>query len=173
MNSEFKPNVDLKKAFHSQVMLINNISGSENGMNLILAGADGPPIHTHPEQEEQFSVVSGQLEVYRKDKWITLDTGDEIIIPVNTAHSYRSRHAEDCIFEYRLTPGRHFSEMMQTFEQLQNTGKLKGKDLRSIIYLALTFKKYKKEVRSIVPPDFVISLMAGVGKLCGFKLPGY
>ncbi len=170
MNREFKPNVNLMKAFNSQVMLINDISGSENGMNLIGAGADGPPIHTHPEQEEHFKVVSGQLEVYKKDKWHTLKEGDEIFIPKQTAHTYRSRHTEDCIFEYKLTPNRHFSEMMQSFEKLQNEGKLKGKDLSSIIYLAMTFKKYKEEVRSVVPPAFVISAMAGIGKLFGFKI---
>lgn len=170
MNREFIPNVNLMKAFNSQVMLINDINGSENGMNLIRAGADGPPIHTHPEQEEYFKVVSGQIEVYKKNKWHTLKKGDEIIIPKQTAHTYRSRCTEDCIFEYMLTPKRHFSEMMQSFEKLQNTGKLKGKDLKSIIYLALTFKKYKEEVKSVVPPDFVISVMAGIGKLLGFKI---
>lgn len=170
MEREFIPNVDLMKAFNSQVMLINDIQGSENGLNLIKAGANGPPIHSHPEQEEYFKVVSGQLEVYKKDKWHTLITGDEIYIPKHTAHSYRSRHSEDTIFEYKLTPNRHFSEMMQSFEKLQSEGKLKGTDLKSIIYLALTFKKYKREVRSVNPPDFVISVMAGIGKILGFKL---
>jgi len=170
MNREFQPNVDLLKAFNSQVMLINNIEGSENGMTLICAGTDGPPIHSHPEQEEHFRIVSGQLEVYKKDTWLTLKAGDEVIIPKQTAHTYRSRHTEDCIFEYKLTPNRHFSEMMQTFERLQNAGKLKGKDLSSIIYLSLIFKKYKKEVKSVVPPDFVISVMAGLGKVFGFKI---
>ncbi|MDX1940520.1 MAG: cupin domain-containing protein, partial [Saprospiraceae bacterium] len=145
MEREFIPNVDLIKAFNSQVMLINDIQGSENGMNLIKAGANGPPIHTHPEQEEYFKVVLGQLEVYKKDRWHILAKGDEIYIPKQTAHSYRSRHSEDCIFEYKLTPNRHFSEMMQSFEKLQDEGKLKGTDLKSIIYLALTFKKYKRE----------------------------
>lgn len=170
MERKFVPNVDLMKAFNSQVMLINDIQGSENGMNLIKAGADGPPIHTHPEQEEYFKVVQGQLEVYKKDKWHTLMPGQEIMIPKQTAHSYRSRHAEDCIFEYKLTPDRQFSDMMQSFEKLQNEGKLKGTDLKSIIYLAMTFKRYKSEVKSVNPPDFVISIMAGIGKIFGFML---
>jgi quercetin dioxygenase-like cupin family protein len=170
MTPQFIPNVNLIKAFNSQVMLINDKLGAENGMTLIKAGADGPPIHTHPKQEEYFKIVSGQLEVYKINKWLTLKPGDEIHIPMATPHSYRSRHSNDCIFEYKLTPNGNFSEMMKSFERLQNAGKLKGTDLKSIIYLAMTFKKYKYEVRSVIPPNFVIQAMAGIGNILGFKL---
>ncbi len=40
MKTEFKPNVDLMRAFNSQVMLINDKTGTENGLTLIRAGAD-------------------------------------------------------------------------------------------------------------------------------------
>lgn len=51
--------------------------------------------------------------------------------------------------------------MMKTFESLIVAGKLKGtSDLKSIIHLALTFKKNGGEVESVVPPPFVISGMA-------------
>ena len=167
---EFKPNVDLMKAFHSQVMLINDMNNAENGMVLIEAHADGPPIHTHPEQEELFYVVRGQLEVYRKDQWITLTAGQSAFIPKNTPHTYRSRHTENCVFEYTISPIRHFSEMMRSFEKLQNEGKLKGTDLKSIIYLSMNFRKYKDEVVSVSPPPFVISAMANIGKWIGYRL---
>lgn len=168
---EFKPNVNIMKAFNSQVMLVNDIENCENGQVLIKAGADGPPIHLHPEQEEYFKIVKGQLEVYKKNEWKTLNAGEEIFIPKETPHTYRSRHKDDCIFEYRLTPKRNFSAMMQTFERLMNEGKLLGTSgLKSIIYLSLTFKKYRSEIVSVSPPPFLISLMAGVGKLFGFKV---
>ena len=167
---EFKPNVDLIKAFKSQVMLINDTQNAENGMVLIKAGADGPPIHTHPEQEELFHVVKGELQVYIKDKWLTLKEGDNVFVPKKTPHTYRSRHSEDCVFEYTLTPFRNFSEMMRSFEKLQNEGKLKGTDLKSIIYLSMNFRKYKDEVVSVSPPPFVINAMAGIGNLMGYKL---
>lgn len=171
MSIEFIPNVDLMKAFNSQVMLVNDIANGENGLTLVKAGADGPPIHQHPEQEEFFRVVSGQLQVYRKNEWVTLNPGEEFRIPKATAHTYRSRHNEDAIFEYRLTPKRDFSGMMKTFERLINEGKLKGtSDLKSIIYLALTFQKYGNEVKSVNPPAFVISTMAFIGKMLGFRV---
>lgn len=171
MTTVFQPNVDLMRAFNSQVMLVNDLENAENGLTLIKAGADGPPIHRHPEQEEYFKILTGQLEVFCKDKWIVLQPDEEIFIPKNTAHTYRSRHSTDCIFEYRLTPKRDFSGMMKTFEQLINDGKLKGvADLKSIMHLALTFKKYGKEVISVNPPDFVISAMAAIGRALGYRV---
>jgi quercetin dioxygenase-like cupin family protein len=167
----FQPNVDLMRAFNSQVMLINDAENAENGQTLIKAGADGPPIHKHPEQEEHFHILSGELEVYLKDGWRTLRAGEEIFIPKKTAHSYRSRHSEDCIFEYRLTPKRDFSGMMRTFERLIGEGKLKGtSDLKSIIHLAMTFRKYGSEVTSVSPPAFVIAAMSFIGKILGYRV---
>jgi quercetin dioxygenase-like cupin family protein len=171
MASEFRPNVDLMKAFNSQVMLINDQENAENGLTWIKAGADGPPIHKHPEQEEYFRAVKGKIQVYKQNQWLTLQPGDDIHIPKNTPHSYRSRHTDDCLFEYRLTPKRDFSGMMKTFERLINEQKLKGtSDLKSIIYLALTFQKYGKEVTAVNPPTFVISAMASLGKVLGFQV---
>lgn len=168
---EFKSNVDIMKAFNSKVMLINDVENCENGQVWIKAGADGPPIHLHPEQEEYFRILKGELDVYKNTEWKTLKEGEEIFIPKKTAHSYRSRSTEDCIFEYKLSPKRNFSNMMKTFERLMKEGKLiSASGIKSIIYLSMTFKKYEKEVVSVNPPPFVISLMAGIGKLFGFKI---
>jgi len=61
--------------------------------------------------------------------------------------------------------------MLQTFEKLTNEGKLKStSDIKSIIYLAMAFKKYSSEIVSIKPPAFVMSMMAGIGKLLRFKI---
>jgi len=167
----FQPNVDLMRAFNSQVMLINDVENAENGQTFIKAGADGPPIHKHPEQEEHFRILTGELEVYLKDSWRIVRAGEEIFIPKNTAHSYRSRHSEDCVFEYRLTPKRDFSGMMRTFERLIREGKLKGtSDLKSIIHLAMTFRKYGSEVTSVNPPAFVITAMAAIGRALGYRV---
>jgi quercetin dioxygenase-like cupin family protein len=171
MATEFNPNVNLMKVFNSQIMLINDVENSENGVILIKSGADGPPIHTHPEQEEYFTVISGQLEVYQKNKWIALKAGEKIFTPKNTAHSYRSRSAENCLFKYHLTPKRNFSNMLLTFEKLTTERKLNStSDIKSIIYLALTFKKFRSEITSVNPPQFVINIMASIGTLLGFKV---
>lgn len=170
MTPEFKSNVNLMKVFHSQVMLINDVENSENGQVLVKGGADGPPIHKHPNQDEWFKIISGQLEVYHKTKWVTLKAGEEIFTPKNMAHTYRSRHKKDCLFEYRITPDGNFSNMLQTFERLINEGKLTStSDIKSLIYIALTNKKFPNDT-SVKPPQVVINIMGNIGKLLGFKV---
>ena len=71
---------------------------------------------THPEQGGLLHVVQRQLEVYQKDKWIILKESENALIAKDTSHTYRSRHFEDRVFEYTLSPIRHFSEMMRPFE---------------------------------------------------------
>ena len=169
MDTPFNPNVNLLKAFNSQVMLINDREDCENGLTLIKAGADGPPIHLHPAQAEHFNVLQGRLQVYKEGKWHELGPGEEMFIPAQMPHSYRSRDAQDCLFAYRLTPGGRFSEMLKSFERLQDAGKITGKGLGSVIHLAMTFRQHRTEVVSVQPPNFVIVLVAGLGKLLGFK----
>ncbi len=168
---KFTPNVDHLVPFNSQVMIINDVQGSENGKCLILANTDGPPIHTHPKQKELISVQEGSLEVYYNKKWHRLKAGEFIHIPKNAAHTYRNRSSEKCIFEYLITPNGSFSEMMVTFEKLAKDGKLTStKDLRSIIHLAMAFKNYSNDVKSIAPPDFIMTLFAWIGKLKGYQI---
>ena len=171
MKVDYVPNVDISKVFHSTIMLVNDIENSENGLSLIQAGADGPPIHKHPKQEETFKVIQGKLEVYHTDKWVTLSEGESLEIPKNTPHTFRSRDTEDCIFEYVVTPKGGFSEMLQSLESLSKTEKIKStSDLKSLIYLSMAFQKHKNNYVSVEPPPFVISTLAGIGKVLQFKL---
>jgi quercetin dioxygenase-like cupin family protein len=167
----FVHNVDHLVPFNSQVMIINDVPGSENGMNLIRPNTDGPPIHAHPLQEEVLTVVEGTLQVYRENTWLTVNAGESIHIPKNMAHTYRNRSETSCIFEYKITPKGSFSQMMVTLETLSKERKLTStKDIKSIIYMAMTFKKYNKDVRSVTPPDFVMSIFSWIGKVKGYRI---
>ena len=167
----FVPNVDHLVPFNSQVMIINDIKGSENGLSLILANTDGPPIHSHPKQEEYLTVLEGVLEVFKDKKWNQLLPGGKIFIPKGAAHTYRNRSNDKCIFEYVITPEGSFSEMMVTLEQLSKDRKLTStKDFKSLIYMSMTFGKYKNDVKSVAPPPFVMSFFAMIGKLKGYRI---
>lgn len=42
--------------------------------------------------------------------------------------------------------------------------------MKSLIYLSMVFRKYKDSVASVETPNFVMAMMAGLGKLLGFKI---
>ena len=167
----FKPNIDISKAFRSTVMTTHERDDAETGISFIEAGADGPPIHLHPNQDETFKVLQGKLEIYRQDKWHQLSAGEEIFIPKQTPHTFRSRDPDGCFYEYIVTPKGGFTDMLRTFERLMEADKIRSNsDIRSLIYLAMTFKAHESEVVSVNPPPFVMTALAGLGKLLGFKL---
>jgi mannose-6-phosphate isomerase-like protein (cupin superfamily) len=168
---QFNPNVDLMRSFNTKYQLIDDIPGCENGFSSMKAGVDGPPIHKHPHQKQEFAIVEGEVEVYLGGKWNKLKAGDRVTIPPNTPHSYRSRAKEDCLFEYRIIPGGHFSDMIRCFGRLTDAGIVKGtKDVKSLAHFALAFKKYKHDVVSVNPPDWVISLFAAYARLRGYSI---
>ena len=166
-----QPEIDMLASFGSAIISTNESGNSETGVAFLKAGWDGPPIHVHVEQDETFRVLQGTLEVYKQDKWIQLSEGEEIFIPKNTPHSFRSRSSADCYYEYVITPKGGFTDMLRTFERLSQADKIRSnKDLRSLMYMAMVFKQYEHEVQSTTPPQFVMTALAGVGKLLGFRL---
>jgi quercetin dioxygenase-like cupin family protein len=168
---KFNPTIDLDKVFNSKIMVINDKTESETGIVYIRANADGPPIHKHSVQEELFTVLEGELSIYKENKWITATKGETVHIPKNVAHTYKNASAQTCYFEYKMTPKGSFTDMMVDFERLIEAGKLSStKDIKSLIYLSMVFRKYKDSVASVEPPNFVMALMAGLGKLFGFKI---
>ena len=167
----FKPDIDIYQAFRSTIMTTEESAESETGITFLEAGADGPPIHLHPKQDETFIVLQGTVEIYKQDQWHKVSAGEEIFIPRQTPHTFRSRDTADAYFKYVVTPKGGFTEMLRTFDKLMVAGKIRSNsDLRSLIYLAMTFKRHEEEVVSVTPPQFVMSLLAGIGKLLGFKM---
>ncbi|MBN8663637.1 MAG: cupin domain-containing protein [Chitinophagales bacterium] len=168
---DFKPTIDHGKVFNSQIMVINDQPNTENGIVLVYPKTDGPPIHKHSLQEEIFTVLEGSLDIYKENTWIRAEAGVTVHIPKNVAHTYKNTSAEPCYFIYKISPKGTFTDMMSDFERLINIGKIKSaKDIKSLIYLSIVFRKYKESVSSVVPPNFVMILMAGIGKILGFKI---
>lgn len=53
-----------------------------------------PPKHLHPDQDERFEVLSGELRVRHGENEVTLGPGETIEIPRGTAHQMWSTAGE-------------------------------------------------------------------------------
>jgi mannose-6-phosphate isomerase-like protein (cupin superfamily) len=63
------------------------IAGELNGQQVKLAKFKGPFIwHKHDEEDEFFMVIEGSFNMELRDKTITLNPGEFIIIPKGTEH---------------------------------------------------------------------------------------
>jgi uncharacterized cupin superfamily protein len=62
-----------------------------------------PPLHLHPAQEEQFTVVSGSLEVISGEESFTVKAGDAFGVPRGTPHQMWATE-DGAVLLWRTTP---------------------------------------------------------------------
>ena len=57
----------------------------------------GPPVHVHPNSEESFDVLEGELEFLVDGKWSTVGAGGSVTVPAGVAAhaSQRQRRARE------------------------------------------------------------------------------
>jgi len=161
---QFEPSIDNLKALGTKIQWKEQ-PNAEAGTVLLMPHKDGPPIHYHPKQEERFFIVSGQLDVYKNNKWITLKAGDSIVIPKQTPHTYRNTSGEVVLFDFCITPKVRFTEMIESMDALVQEGKIKGQDFKSLMYLSRVMAAYPDVTQSVNPPQFVVRAMAALSKI--------
>ncbi|WBQ06248.1 cupin domain-containing protein [Kribbella sp. CA-293567] len=66
-------------------------------------GKEGAPPHLHREASELFFVLSGSLRVLTDDDLVTLDGGDFLVVPPNTAHAFEAAGTTDAEVLFVLT----------------------------------------------------------------------
>jgi quercetin dioxygenase-like cupin family protein len=169
--SAFACDIDLTRPFGLKIRLEDDRPHSEGGRIALLPQTAGPPVHLHFEQSEQFTVHAGRLELYSNGTWQILHPGEKFRVDPHGSHTYRNNTEEVCIFSYRLTPAGGFADMMRDYERLAIEGKITSlSDPRSLLHMALVFQKYKSEVRSVQPPQFVMRAMGGLARRLGLSI---
>ena len=160
------PDIDDLEVLGHQIAWKNeHIANVIEGTLLQLAKTDGPPIHLHPVQDEEFYITEGELDVYKNDKWIKLTAGQSIKIPAKTPHSYRNSSENPAVFEFRITPKGRFKQMIHEIDQLVIEGKVKGKDFKSIMYMSRVMADYPDVTKNVNPPQFVVKTMGALAKI--------
>lgn len=86
-------------AGHSHTLLLadsDTTHGAVSANRAILeAGADGPPPHLHHRSTEVFFVLDGSLTALAGDQVITLEKGDFLSVPPDTAHAFGASPGSD------------------------------------------------------------------------------
>jgi mannose-6-phosphate isomerase-like protein (cupin superfamily) len=90
------------------------IVGELNGQYVLLVQLEGDnvPWHTHENEDEMFFVVDGILDIYEKDKNITLQPGEFYIVRRG--------------IEHRVVPRGHVKLILFEPEGIAHTGKVKA-----------------------------------------------
>ena len=72
----------------------------------------GPPLHSHREEQESFFVVEGAIEVSRGGRLSTARKGDFVHFAKGELHTYRNVSPEGSRFLVTIAPG-HFAQLFR------------------------------------------------------------
>ncbi len=127
--------------------------------------------HFHPNQDEQYEVLQGTLDLFLEDRWHKLSAGQSITIPKGTVHAFQNSTNETVRVINTHDPGLRVREYLEVVERLIGEGKLTGmKGPKNAIYLSMNVVEYKDVIVLVKPPYSLIRLTAGIGKLLGYSI---
>jgi mannose-6-phosphate isomerase-like protein (cupin superfamily) len=127
--------------------------------------------HVHPNQDDSYQVLAGTLNVFLNGRWASVQQGESIRIPKGTVHAIRNSTSMPVRVLNTYDPGLRFQESQELMELLIRGGKLTGMSgLKNGIYLSLHSMKFRNEFVAVSPPDWLLRMIAKLGRILGFKL---
>lgn len=98
------------------------------------ARGDGPPLHVHDQFTEKFEVRQGRLTVVAGQTVHVMEAGQSLLVPRETAHTFKNSHDEPVVFRVRLTPPRQFEASVRVHYGLMADGLTDDKGVPKNLY---------------------------------------
>jgi mannose-6-phosphate isomerase-like protein (cupin superfamily) len=141
----------------------------------VLPKADGTPLHIHPSAKESYKVTEGQLEINIGGKWKLLQQGEELTVPEGTPHTFRNTTDHITRVYNTHSPAMRYDEYFEGLNSIVSRLSRGSKEqlkinFNSATHLSMLMKKYKEEIVSVNPPNFIVSVLNRIGKLKGLKV---
>lgn len=153
-------------------------SNDTNGKRLVMestynAYSKEPVSHYHPNQIEDFTVLSGELTVRMNGEVKILQVGDTLHIPKNTMHAMWNATLEKTVVQWSVEPALNTEYLLETTTGLAADGKANAEGMPSLLQLVLIANKYAPVFRLSTPPFIVqkifFLLLTPVAYLCGYR----
>jgi mannose-6-phosphate isomerase-like protein (cupin superfamily) len=129
--------------------------------------------HIHPNQEERYEIVAGELNVRLDGTEQALGPGDRVVIGAGRPHVWWNAGREEVRFRCEVAPALRFETFLETLFGLASDGKTDDKGLPNPLQLAVLARAYQEEVRLARPSPAVQRVLFGplavVGRLMGYR----
>jgi quercetin dioxygenase-like cupin family protein len=129
--------------------------------------------HVHPEQEERFEVLAGELEFRVGKQKLVAKPGDRVVVPPGTAHRFRNVGEETAHFVCEVRPALGFEQLIETMFALAADRKVNRKGMPNPLRLAVIARHHFGDVRLPFPPAWLqrlgLAFGAPLGRLAGYR----
>ena len=127
--------------------------------------------HLHPNQDERFEIVAGELEMRLDGHTVVGRAGDVIVVPMGTKHQFRNVTDEEVRF-VEVRPALQFEQLLETMYALAADGKTNRKGMPNPLRLAVIANAHFDDVRLPFPPAWMqrvgLALGAPLGRVLGY-----
>jgi quercetin dioxygenase-like cupin family protein len=137
-------------------------SGEETGGRLLSfdlflpPGSHVPARHTHPSQEERFTVIEGRWRFRFGRITILASPGEEVLIPAGVAHWFGNAGMSVAQARVEVRPALRLQELFEATEALGRSGHFLGTRLPRLTDLAMVLLEYQRELAVPTVPAFVV-----------------
>ncbi len=144
---------------------------------LVLApGGRVPSSHAHPEQEERFTVVEGQLNLRIGSRPVIAGPGRTVAVPPGTVHSFANVTKQPVRVLVETRPALAMEELLATAAAMAQQQRSASRLLPNPVNLALFMREFHREVRAPYLPAPLVRLITGgiatLARWCGLDV-GY
>ena len=122
--------------------------------------------HVHPEQEERFEVLQGQVGFRAGRTKLIATPGETIVVPAGTVHRFWNAGETDARFVCQVRPALEFEALIETMFGLACDGKTNRKGLPNPLRMAVIAHAHRRDVRA----PYVPALMQSAGLTIGAAL---
>jgi len=135
-------------------------------------GASGPPRHTHPAQEESWTVQSGELAVLVGSQWRTLAAGEALTIPPGAVYTIANHSTAPVRVHDTHRPALDFQEYIEDLDAATRSGRLSARMTpRTLIYGAIVLVAHRPMQLTANPTQRLAeSVIATIGRLLGYRI---
>lgn len=121
-----------------------------------------PMGHYHPLQDEDFTVLQGELTVKLNGETKILNAGDTLHIPRRTVHAMWNAGTHEARANWKVLPALDTENLFETTTGLAIDGKTNDKGVPNLWQVALTIGKYDHVFRMTKPPFAVQKILFGL-----------
>jgi len=124
---------------------------------LVLApGGKVPSSHAHPEQEERFTVLAGQMRFRVAGRRVIAGPGDTVRIPPGTVHHFANAGRVPARVAVQTAPALSMQGLLETAAALAQDQHAAARRLPRLLDLALFMRDFEREVRAPYLPAVLV-----------------
>ena len=168
----------LRNSVTGETLVFRTTSADTNGERVVVEAFVEPDgavaaAHVHPEQEELFEILAGELQFKVGKNTIVAKPGDRVLVPAGTAHKFENIGNETAHFVCEVSPALGFEQLIETMFSLAEDGKVSKKGMPNPLRLAVIARHHFGDVRLPFPPAWLqrlgLAFGAPLGRLLGFE----